>query len=185
MTRWFRVYDDSINHPKVLKLSDRLHRIWLGLLCIASKNDGRLPSMEDCALMLRVQPERMAEALVSLIGARLLDRDETGLSPHNWAKRQYKSDSSADRMKRHRQRHRDVTVTAPEQNRENRTEAVTALVEVIDPAALAAWDDYGRQTTGKPYPRSKRGTWHFPTKWPPGHGATVHSPPKLERRCSQ
>src|ERR1035438_3653428 len=113
MSRWFRFYDDTINHPKALKLSDRLYRVWVGLLCVASKNDGQLPSMEDCALLLRLQPERMAEALVCLVGAGLLDRDETGsLAPHNWDKRQFKSDVSAERTKRYRQRHRDVTATA-------------------------------------------------------------------------
>ena len=67
-----------------------MHRAWIGLLCVASKNDGRLPSMEDCALMLRLPPERMAEALASLVGAELLDRDETGLAPHKWNERQYR-----------------------------------------------------------------------------------------------
>ncbi len=162
MTRWFRFYDDALNDPKLLRLSDRLYRIWLGLLRIASKNDGRLPSMEDCALMLRVQPERMAEALVSRVAAGLLDRDETGLSPHSWSERQYKSDSSAERMKRHRDGKRDVTVTPQNRTDKNRTEAVTALIEVSDEAALAAWDVYGRQQTGKPYPRNRRGGWCFP-----------------------
>jgi hypothetical protein len=32
--------------------------------------------------------------------------------PHNWSERQYVSDSSAERMRRHRQRQRDVTVTS-------------------------------------------------------------------------
>jgi hypothetical protein len=76
MSRWFRFYDDDLNNPKQLRLSDRMHRVWIGLLCVASKHDGKLPSMEDCALMLRLPPERMAEALASLIGAGLLDRDE-------------------------------------------------------------------------------------------------------------
>jgi hypothetical protein len=165
------MYDDAINDPKLLKLSDRLHRVWVGLLCVASKNDGRLPAMEDCALMLRLQPERMAEALVSLVGAGLLDRDETGLSPHRWNERQYKSDSSAERMDRHRKRKRDVTVTLQNRTDQNRTEAVT--VEVTDEQALAAWDAYGRATTGKAYPRNRRGGWCFPTKWPPGHEAEI------------
>jgi hypothetical protein len=118
MTRWFRFYDDDLNNPKLLRLSDRMHRIWIGLLCVASKCDGRLPAMEDCALMLRMQPERMAEALVSLVGAGLLVRDDAGsLSPADWGSRQYKSDSSAERMKRHRDGKRDVTVTV-----QNRTE---------------------------------------------------------------
>src|SRR5438105_3722528 len=154
MSRWFRFYDDAINDPKVLKLSDRLHRVWIGLLCISSKNDGNLPAMEDCALMLRLQTERMAEALVSLVGAGLLDRDETGLSPHKWSERQYKSDSSAERMKRHREHKRDVTVTPQNRTDKNRTEAVTALIEVSDEAALASWDAYGMATHGKAYPRN-------------------------------
>jgi hypothetical protein len=176
MSRWFRFYDDAINDPKVLRLSDRMHRVWIGLLCVASKSDGKLPSMEDCALMLRLPPERMAETLASLVGAGLLERDGTILSPHKWGERQYKSDVSTERVKRFRQRPRSADETPPEQNRENRTELGTAvLIEVIDPAALAAWDDYGRQATGKSYPRNKRGTWHHPTKWPPGHEAEIHA----------
>jgi hypothetical protein len=176
MSRWFRFYDDAINDPKLLKLSDRLHRVWVGLLCIASKSDGRLPAMEDCALMLRLQPERMAEALVSLIGAGLLDRDETGLSPHKWNERQYRSDVSTERVKRFRQRPRNGDETSSEQTAEqNRAERGTAgLIEVTEDDALAAWDEHGRQTAGKAYPRNRRGGWHFPTKWPPGHGAEIH-----------
>jgi len=44
------------------------------------------------------------------------------------------------------------------------------LAEVLDEAALRAWDDYGCLTTCKPYPRNRRGGWRFPTMWPPGHG---------------
>ena len=122
MSRWFRFYDDAINDPKLLKLSDRMHRAWVGLLCIASKNEGQLPAMEDCALMLRLQPERMAEALVSVVGAGLLDRDGATLSPHKWNVRQYKSDVSTERVKRFRQHPRNAAETPPEQNIQNRTE---------------------------------------------------------------
>src|ERR1700761_5902788 len=162
MSRWFRFYDDAINDPKLLKLPDRMHRIWIGLLCIASKNDGQLPPMEDCALMLRMQPERMGEALVSLVGAGLLDRNGSTLSPHKWDARQYKSDVSTERVKRFR----NGGETAPEQNRENRA---TETVEVRDEQALAAWDAYGLATNGKAYPRNRRGGWRFPSQWPPMH----------------
>jgi hypothetical protein len=173
MSRWFRFEDDdALNNPKLLRLSDRMFRIWVGLLCVASKNGGRLPPMEDIALMLRQPPERMAEALVSLVGAGLIDRDEHGLSPHRWEERQYKSDSSAERMRRHRKKgdaEGDVTVTPYNTTHNNRTEPVTGSIEVRDEEALAAWDAYGLATNGKAYPRNRRGAWRHPSQWPPMH----------------
>jgi hypothetical protein len=44
-----------------------------------------------------------------------------------------------------------------------------AVNELNDEAALDAWDAYGRATTGKPYPRNRRGGWCFPAKYPPIH----------------
>jgi hypothetical protein len=53
---------------------------------------------------------------------------------------------------------------------------VTALlVEVADEQALAAWDAYGRATTGKPYPRNRKGSWHFPTEYPPVHAVKART----------
>ena len=54
--------------------------------------------------------------------------------------------------------------------------AVTGgLIEVTGEQALRAWDEHGRATTGKPYPRNRRGGWCFPSKWPPGREAEVRS----------
>jgi len=36
-----------------------------------------------------------------------------------------------------------------------------------------AWDAYGRQENGKPYPRDRKGGWHFPSKYPPGYEAKI------------
>jgi Helix-turn-helix domain len=47
------------------------------------------------------------------------------------------------------------------------------LVEVKDEAALQAWDEYGKRTIGRSYPRTRRGTWKFPSEWPPGHAAEI------------
>jgi hypothetical protein len=100
---------------------------------------------------------------------------KTGLSPHRWNERQYKSDVSTERVKRFRQRPRNGSETPPEQiTEQSTTERGTAgLVEVTDRAALEAWDEHARRTTGKSYPRNRRGGWHFPTKWPPGHEAEI------------
>jgi hypothetical protein len=51
------------------------------------------------------------------------------------------------------------------------------LIEVTDERALAAWDECGRQTTGKAYPRNRRGGWHFPTPVAAGYGAEIIAAP--------
>lgn len=119
MTRWFRFYDEAINDPKVLRLSDELYRAWTILLCLTSKNDGQLPPADDIALALRMKTSKVCEWLTKLHAGGLLDKTETGFQPHNWNGRQYKSDTSNDRVKRYRERKCNVTdavtVTAPEQ----------------------------------------------------------------------
>jgi hypothetical protein len=108
----------------------------------------------------------------------------TRYAPRDWASRQYVDGTAADRAKRYRDKQRGVTrdgrdgngaITALEQKQKKRTEqtGVTDLIEVTDDDALAAWDAYGRATNGKPYPRNRRGGWHFPAKWPPGHEAEI------------
>ena len=127
--RWFRFYDDALNEPKVLRLTDAQHRGWVGLLCVASKHGGTLPSVDDIAILLRTKPEKVAALIAGLVKAGLLDKTETGYEPHNWSRRQFKSDVSTERVKRYREQQRnvsgDVSETPPEteQNTEqNRAE---------------------------------------------------------------
>lgn len=134
MSNWFRFYDDVVNDPKLIRLPDELYRAWVNLLCIAAKNDGVLPELADVALVLRVKEAKAAEIITKLVRAKLLD-DENGIFvPHNWQGRQFKSDDSGERVKRHRAKKRNGTVTAecnvtseplrnaPEEKRETREE---------------------------------------------------------------
>lgn len=131
MTRWFRLYDDAVNDPKVQRLSGDMFKAWINILCIASRHDGVLPPVNEIAFTLRVTPQRVRRVLDTLCEAGLLDVDDTGTRPHNWQGRQFFSDGSAGRMRRHRQRHRErhgdvtpaVTVTAPESESESETES--------------------------------------------------------------
>ena len=150
MTRWFRFYDDAINDPKALKLSDKTYRIWVGILCIASKNDGALPSFEDMAIMLRMKAEKLQPELEKLIAAELIDHDDDGLRPHNWNTRQYKSDVSNERVQRHRERQRNVTpavtVTPPETEADTETKSekkdIRAVAKATRPAGGEAFDEF-------------------------------------------
>jgi hypothetical protein len=133
MSRWLRINEDCIDNPKILKLPEALRWQWVALLCVASKNDGVLPPIDDVALCLRVPEAKAAEFITKLVKARLIDRDGDVFVPHNWKKRQFKTDGSdptnAQRQKRYRDRHRndsnavtdndsnDVMDKRPQQNR--------------------------------------------------------------------
>lgn len=119
MSRWFRFYDEVLNDPKVQRLAGEKFKGWINLLCIASKNDGVLPSIEDIAFALRLSVERTSSLLDEFCAAGLLDPVEVEDSaihyePHNWNGRQFKSDVSNERVKRHRQRKCNVTPTVTE-----------------------------------------------------------------------
>lgn len=154
MSRWFRFYDDAINDPKILKLSDKLHRVWIGVLCIASKNNGALPALDDMALMIRMKPEKLAGAIKDLEDAGLIDTDGVISSPHNWSERQYKSDSSAERMKRHRDRQRDVTVTVQKQITDTDTEKKEHCPVAKATRTRASYSDEFEAKFWQPYPRT-------------------------------
>jgi len=126
MARWFRFYDEALNDPKVQSLSPALFKQWVNILCVASQRNGCVPFVEQLAFLLRISEERAGKVIRDLIDCGLLHDAEHGYSPHNWDKRQYKSDASNDRVKRHRERSRNadcnVTVTPSETDTESDTE---------------------------------------------------------------
>jgi hypothetical protein len=122
MSRWFRLDDDVINDPKILLLPEAMRWIWIAFLCVASKNDGALPAIEIIALSLRVKASKATEYLNKLIHAGLIDQTETGYAPHNWNARQFKSDVSTTRVKRFRERERNVSETPPHTETHTQTE---------------------------------------------------------------
>jgi hypothetical protein len=124
MTRWFRLYDDVLNDPKVQRLSGDTFKFWINMLCIASKNGGVLPSIEDMAFALRVSNDVCTFLIDELKTCGLIDGGKR-LVPHGWEKRQYKSDTSTDRVKRFRERSRNVTETVSETAPDTDTETDT------------------------------------------------------------
>lgn len=125
MTRWFRVYDDLVDDPKVQRLRGDTFKALINLWCLASKNEGFLPSSEDIAFKLRMHPEKVSALLAGLRNSGFIDGDETDARPHNWDARQYKSDVSTERVKRFRKRQETVSVTPPDtdsEQKQSRTE---------------------------------------------------------------
>ena len=98
------------------RLSDREHRIYIESLCWACKfgQNGSLGfTLNEADRVFRVfgnVSETLQETLQSLLQKRLLciAEDDT-LSVPTWEKRQYKSDSSTKRVKKHRKNNSEST----------------------------------------------------------------------------
>src|SRR5262249_8091056 len=90
MSQWFRMYGELIHDAKVIKLSDEMFRAWVTMLCIASKNEGKLPAPPDIAAELREKLPRVATWIAGLTAAGLIEKGGDGaFIPHNWKGRQY------------------------------------------------------------------------------------------------
>lgn len=142
MSRWFRFYEGVVDDPKVQRLPATLFKFWVNAMCLASRNGDAYPSTQDMAFSLRMSEKQVDANMAALADAGLVDEVDGKSTPHNWSGRQFKSDVSNDRVKRHRQRNRngDVTadVTPPEQSRadteseQNRDSAAGASPRVQD-----------------------------------------------------
>jgi hypothetical protein len=165
MTRWFRFYDDVINDPKIIELPDDLYRAWTQLLCIASKNDGTLPVVSHIAIMLRTTVSCTEKIISELVERGLIDECRSGvLSPHNWRKRQYKSDISTDRVKQFRKRERNVSETPPDTEQiQSRAEQKDGGGDAERKAAFLIADEVGKLCG-----------YQTPHDWPPGFCGAPH-----------
>lgn len=121
MALWFRFYSDAMRHPKVAKLTDAEFRLWVELLAVASDNDGIIPPLSDLKHVLKRRLDHLSRGLEGLLKASLIDPLEAGYEPHGWSKRQYKSDTSTDRVKKFREK-RNVSETPPETEPDTETE---------------------------------------------------------------
>lgn len=147
--RWFRFYAEAMSDPKVDRLPPSLYKTWVKLLCLACTHEkGVLPSVDDIAYHFRLSVADASQQVDELILANLIDILPDGtLSPHNWATRQYVSDSSTERSRKFRakktsngdatlqKRPSNVAVTPPEQSR---TDSDTELASTPLPPSQSA-----------------------------------------------
>lgn len=126
---WFKLYDGIVDDAKVQRLRPRLFKFWINLLCLTSRFGGKLPSIEQMSLSLRCSHGSLLRHLRDLKKVGLLDGEpENGAIPHNWQGRQRVQSSSAERVKRFRERHatqdvtHDVTHVTPVDSRDKNVE---------------------------------------------------------------
>jgi hypothetical protein len=132
---WFRFYHEALDDPKVQKLSADTFRVWVNMLCLAARNGGFIPPISDVSFAFRVTSEIADEYVSNLVNVGLLDRFRNGsVRPHNWDSRQFKSDSSTERVKRFRKRSKTVPVTVDEtdQSRAEQSRVIHPIVPLLE-----------------------------------------------------
>lgn len=127
---WFRFYAETLRDPKVLKLSDKDYRLWTKLLCIACENEGEIPPLDDLKMVLSVRLDHLKGGVDRLIKGGLIDPLADGYAPHGWQKRQYKSDSSTERVRKHREK-RNVSETPPDTETDSEQKASSVPREPV------------------------------------------------------
>ena len=150
MSRWFRFYGEALHDPKVQSLDPDLFKIWVNCLCVASQHEGKLPEISDLAFALRMTEGDTISAVTALVRHGLCDsvgnQHAAKYKMHGWDKRQYKSDSSAARVREHRKRKCNVTETPPETDTE--TEEITNVISIdvrIQDSFGEFWDLFPRK----------------------------------------
>lgn len=112
---WFRMYASILDNPKLARMSEAQCWNWTKLLALAVVYGGIIPEdLTDPAYRLRKTVGKVRELLQVFISVGLLERCEEGYIPHDWEGMQFSSDVSTSRVKRFREKQRNVSETPPE-----------------------------------------------------------------------
>jgi hypothetical protein len=168
MGMWFRLYVELLHDPKIQRLPPDRFKDLINLWCLCAAHGGVVPSDEDVAFGLRITPQEVATIIKFFIEQGFIDEKRAVTSPlvtcdknavteiqnfrhiHNWNKRQFISDTSAERTRKYRKnkkkgdyemkRHSDVTcdvttpspVTPPDTDTESDTDKKKRKKERVD-----------------------------------------------------
>lgn len=130
---WFRFYTEALGDRKLRRLAPETR--WLFVACLGAArmspkpgtllvSEGERMLEEDIVDIACMTAGAVRRGLSSLLTAGLLDRDADGcLFVPKWHERQFESDVSTDRTRKHRSMERSITVPGTHQNTETDTEA--------------------------------------------------------------
>jgi hypothetical protein len=96
--KWFRLYTEAVNDPKLKILSDKQFRIWFNLLCLAAEGEERgVVREEPFLLAVKVaggDEQLLNETLVILERLKIVKNEHNSINFINFKKRQYEYRSS-------------------------------------------------------------------------------------------
>ena len=152
--QWFRLHAEFATDPVVQSLAFEDQRHFVMLLCfkasgLLDRQFGQPQRRTDVIRKaLGLDGKAWDEAVNRLAECGLIEGD---LHPSNWDKRQYVSDSSAERTREYRKRmkrHGDVTVTPPETETETETKTEKRKDKVKSITSPSAPSDVSPQVWG-------------------------------------
>lgn len=119
---WFRLYHEFATDHKIQMLSEADQRRYVMLLCLRCSNGDVTLQDAQIAFQLRISLEEWETTKKRFIEAKLIDRNARVI---NWEKRQYLSDSSTERVRKHRERLKQVCNVSVTASNGQETVAVT------------------------------------------------------------
>ncbi|CAG2126865.1 hypothetical protein LMG31506_00211 [Cupriavidus yeoncheonensis] len=129
---WFRMYSEFATDAKVQSMSEAMQRRLMMLFCLRCSNALATLQEDELAFALRLSDEDLAETKALFTRKGFVDAE---WNIRNWDKRQFASDSSTERSRKHRQGKKNaaqqgcnVAATAPDTDSEADTEADNSKV---------------------------------------------------------
>ena len=98
---WFRLYSEFANDPKVQMMPEHMQRRLVMLMCLRCCNILETLQEAEIAYCLHITEAQLMETKALFLSKKFID---DGWNLLNWDKRQFVSDSSAERTRRYRER---------------------------------------------------------------------------------
>lgn len=157
--QWFRMYSEFATDAKVQMLSEAMQRRYLMLMCLRCSNALVTLHDEEIAFQLRISDEELAETKALFIKKGFIDSAWNLL---NWEKRQFASDSSKERVAKHR--------ALQKKKQEQAGNDDVTLHETKANGLDTDTDTDTEQSNSAPSAKSPRGTslpkdWTLPDDW--------------------
>jgi len=146
--QWFRMYHEFATDPKVQMMSEPDQRRLIMILCLRCNGDVTLHD-DEVAFQLRIKSEEWGVTKATFIEKGFIDSSNKVL---NWDKRQFVSDSSTERVAKHRagkKQQCNVTVTPPDTDTDTDTD--TEVKEHTDPVGSAPAPEEKKRVSKKEY----------------------------------
>jgi len=96
---WFRLYSEFAHDPKIQMLSEAMQRRYVMLMCLRCSETLETLHETEIAFQLRLSEAELIETKQLFISKNFIDKHWNLL---NWDKRQFVSDSSTMRVRKHR-----------------------------------------------------------------------------------